>query len=394
MQNAKANAKASATESATESATANANGETEEFLAGSPASPDSPAVGSDAPDLAVRTAADVVPEAVRWLWPGNLALGKVSVVAGVPGAGKSLMVAGDFAARVSTGSAWPDGGECPRGDVFIAGGEDKSEDTLMPRLCRHAADLRRVHFPRWPFSLDDLAPLERELHRRPETRLVVVDPVSAFTGGAEGNNGAMRRLLSPLTELAARRDVAMLLLHHLRKAPASCSVHAVLGSVALAAAARSVWLLTKDPDDPERRRLTVAKNNLGQGRHGYAWRLVAERVTWEPGRLEMDADAALTDAGGLDERASRQDLAAAFLSDCLKDGPRSWGAVERAGKQAGHRPRTLERARATLAETFKLPKKKGKWLWRLIGDTRTEPVPDESETIGLLDFDDIGIPGL
>jgi hypothetical protein len=58
-------------------------------------------------------------------------------VAGQAGAGKSLLVAGDFAARVSTGSPWPDGSPCPLGDVLIASGEDGAADTLVPRLVSH-----------------------------------------------------------------------------------------------------------------------------------------------------------------------------------------------------------------------------------------------------------------
>jgi len=83
--------------------------------------------------LSIRTAADVVPEPVRWLGRENFALGKVAVVAG------------DFAARVSTGSPWPDGTACPIGDVLIASGEDGAADTLVPRLVNHGADLKRVH---------------------------------------------------------------------------------------------------------------------------------------------------------------------------------------------------------------------------------------------------------
>src|SRR5947209_5994873 len=123
----------------------------------------------------VRRATEVAPRAVQWLWPGNLALGKLVVLAGVPGAGKSLLAAADFAARVTLGSAWPDGGACPKGDVLIASREDEADDTLVPRLIDHGADLGRVGFAEGWFTLEDLGPLQRELARRPETRLVVVD---------------------------------------------------------------------------------------------------------------------------------------------------------------------------------------------------------------------------
>ena len=96
--------------------------------------------------LRVREAADIAPEAIGWLWQGNFTLGKVAVVAGAPGTGKTLLVARDLAACVSSGTAWADRSACPCGDVLIASGEDSAADTLVPRLVDHGADLQRVHF--------------------------------------------------------------------------------------------------------------------------------------------------------------------------------------------------------------------------------------------------------
>jgi putative DNA primase/helicase len=202
--------------------------------------------------LVSRTAAAIEPEQIDWLWRDNFALGKVSVVAGASGVGKTLLVAGEFAARVSNGTPWPDGTECPAGEVLIATGEDGVADTLLPRLVDHGADLTRVHFvedfavsnaddrgPAAVFTLADVTALDRELDRRHGVRLVVIDPVSAFVDAGQANGGArLRRFMAPLRELAARRSVAVILVAHLRKAPAPMAVHAIIGSVALAAAAR------------------------------------------------------------------------------------------------------------------------------------------------------------
>ena len=133
----------------------------------------------------------------RTSWPSRcdgfgtiiLPLGKIAVVAGAGNTGKSLLVAGDFAARVSNGSPWPDGSTCPAGDVLIASGHDSAADTLVPRLRDHGADMRRVHFLEAfvgadepeavrATSLNDL--LERGLRQRPGVKMVVIDPVWAF----------------------------------------------------------------------------------------------------------------------------------------------------------------------------------------------------------------------
>jgi hypothetical protein len=92
------------------------------------------------------TAADVPAEPVDWLWKNHFAPRKLSVVAGPANVGKTLLVTGDFASRVSAGTPWPDGSPCPAGDVLIAGRHDGVADTLVPRLDVHGADLRRVHF--------------------------------------------------------------------------------------------------------------------------------------------------------------------------------------------------------------------------------------------------------
>ena len=76
---------------------------------------------------------NVVPRDVRWLWPARIPLGKFTLLFGDPGLGKSFITL-DMAARVTTGRAWPDGGECPRGTVLLIGAEDDVEDTVAPRL--------------------------------------------------------------------------------------------------------------------------------------------------------------------------------------------------------------------------------------------------------------------
>jgi putative DNA primase/helicase len=391
------------------------------------------------PELAVRTAADVVAEPVRWLWKDHFPLGKISVVAGASNVGKSLLVAGDFAARVSTGSPWPDGSACPVGDVLIASGHDGAADTLVPRLRDHGADLKRVHFVeglirplretrnpkleirnefgmqrkgndgnvagnskleirtpstssglRGPaaaadrlFTLGGLAQLERALRQRPEVELVVVDPVSAFLD-AGGSAARLAGMLSALQGLAQRCGAAFILVTALREAAGGAPL-ARAGSAGLMSAARSVWVLTRDPGQEQRRLFTPAKNNLGADGAGYAWRLVDGKVQWESKPLEKAAPA--DDAGR--SRRRRETLAAAFIADFLAGGPRMWAAIEFHAKLAGHRPATLERARGSVAETFKRAEADGRWLWRLIGDDRTS---SEGDIADFFDSVPIGPP--
>jgi hypothetical protein len=99
------------------------------------------------------------------------------------------------------------------------------------------------------------------------------------------------------------------------------------------------------------------------------------------------------------ERALRRLPEVMVIADFLKDGPRGWAAVTLHGKAAGHKPGTLERVRAIVAETFKRKGQEGRWLWRLIGDDRTSSEGDIADffgagEIGLPNFDGPGLEPL
>ena len=88
---------------------------------------------------------DLKPEPVQWLWKDWLALGKLHLLAGAPGQGKTT-IAIAFAATVTSGGRWPDGSRCPPGNVLVWSGEDDPSDTLLPRLMAAGGDRSRVYF--------------------------------------------------------------------------------------------------------------------------------------------------------------------------------------------------------------------------------------------------------
>ncbi len=214
--------------------------------------------------------------------------------------------------------------------------------------------------------------------------LVVIDPVSAFFDvGARG--GRARAVLSGLQALAREHSTAIVLVAHLRTASTRATLD-VAGADGLVAAARMVWVVKRDPNDPRRRLFLPAKNNLDDECPGFAWRLMGGKVHWEPGRVECGPAGELVDDLSR-ARGRREALASAFIADFLKDGPRMWGVIEHRAKLAGHRPRTLERARGSVAETFKLTGADGRWLWRLMGDTRDW---SEGDVTDMLSGDPVG----
>lgn len=309
--------------------------------------------------------ADVEPEPVRWLWPGRLPRGRLALLAGMPGLGKSYFTT-DAAARVSTGTAWPDGSPCELGSVLFVAAEDDPADTVRPRLDAHGADVERVHLLSGvrrrhhgkpvdaAFTLEDLAPLERALADLRDVRLVVVDPIGSYLGrGANADKDTeVRSVLAPLAALATKTDAAVLIVAHTRKAQAAHADDAVMGSRAFTGLARSVLHLLPDPDDtanPPRRLLLPGKNNLAAPPPGLAFTIGAEpaRVRWSDAPVTMTAaDVLARGSGGSDGGAF--DDACEWLRDVLCGGPVPSAELRRLAKEDGLAWRTVERAKSAV----------------------------------------------
>ena len=135
--------------------------------------------------------ADIQESRLEWLWPGRIPLGKLSVIAGDPGLGKSLVTIA-IAAAVTSEAKWPDCHEyAPHGSVILLSGEDDDSDTVKPRLRAAGADLDNIYSmsaviqnddgSRRGLALDRDADLLRDaIHRHQNCRLLVIDPISAF----------------------------------------------------------------------------------------------------------------------------------------------------------------------------------------------------------------------
>ena len=188
------------------------------------------------------------PEPVTWLWPGRLAAGKLALLVGDPGLGKSWITL-DLAARLSAGRAMPnDAPAVPPCDVILLSAEDGLADTIRPRLDALGADVARIHHlavlragdAERAVQLTDTAALEcaiREtgarLHRHRSDR-----GVSRFH--RSHRDAEVRGLMAPLAALAELTDAAILGVMHLAKSTQRPAVYRAVGSIAFAAAARTV----------------------------------------------------------------------------------------------------------------------------------------------------------
>jgi hypothetical protein len=331
---------------------------------------------------------EVESESVSWLWRGWLALGKISVMDGDPGLGKSAAVL-DLAARVSTGSPFPDGTKCGNGagGVVVLSAEDGLADTIKPRLEAAGADTSRISSLKTvvtgtgesrqerPFALPkDLPLLEREIDLLGAT-LVIVDPLMAFFGGGidAHKDQDVRRALTPLAALAERTGAAVQLVRHLNKGEGKSPVYRGGGSIGIIGAARMGALVAADPRDENRRVLAPTKNNLATRPKSLSYGLEeaengAVRVVWS-GESDLSA-ADLLGALGESEPGARGE-AEDFLRSMLADGPLPSDEIFGAAKDARISNSTLRRAKDRLgvgAVRENVPGGKrgsGKWVWRL-----------------------------
>ena len=324
------------------------------------------------------------PEATRWLWPQWLARGKLHLLAGAPGTGKTT-IALTLAAGLSNGTRWPDGANNTPGGVLIWSGEDGIEDTLLPRLLAADGVPGRVHFVvgasahgrvRAFDPASDMEGLVEAARGIAGLKLVILDPVVSAVTGDSHKNTETRRGLQPIVDLATRLDCAVLGITHLSKNSRGREpLDRVTGSVAFGAVARVVLATVKPADDAAPRRLVRAKSNLGPDGGGVEYHLFgapvpghdfnAQRVDW--GQPLTGSARELMAVEVADETGGAQSKAQAFLQEMLRDGPVPARDLRAAARAHGHRWRSLERAKEELGvravkRGFGID---GTWAWQL-----------------------------
>jgi RecA-family ATPase len=330
----------------------------------------------NAPDgpVLVRLA-DVGAESVEWIWPSRIARGKLALLIGEAGEGKSY-VTHDLSARLTRAMAWPDGGRAPVGVVVILAHEDGIADTVRPRVDRQGGDAGRVYLLRGvrvegherAFSFErDLVALEQALV---QTRAIalVVDPISAYLGSRDSyKDSEIRGILAPLAELAERHRVAVIAILHLTKAAQRKVLLRAQGSVAFVAQARTVLAVAEDREMPGRRLLVSVKNNLGPMAPALAFRISEAGLAWDEGTVTGTAEKLLA----VDEATTRSDQrerdeAVTFLRDLLGAGAMQSRQIMADAKANGISQRTLWRAKSELGIIAERAKgQTGAWYWML-----------------------------
>ena len=226
--------------------------------------------------------ADVKPERIDWFWKDRLPFGKLTLIDGDPGIGKTTLAL-DLAARLSRGAYLPcEKYDVPVGNTLILSAEDGVADTIRPRLEVAGADLTRIHFldsvstwigdektGRWeahqPTLPDDIGEIRRHIEER-QIRYVIIDPLMAYISGKVNahNDQDIRRALAPLSRMAQETGAAVVVLRHLNKMQGTSAIYRGGGSIGIIGAARSALLVARHPEEDHKFVIVRNKCNLSR----------------------------------------------------------------------------------------------------------------------------------
>ncbi|MGA2614188.1 MAG: AAA family ATPase [Spirochaetia bacterium] len=289
--------------------------------------------GFSSPRLITQRASEITTRPVDWLWENRIPLGEYSVLVGHPSSGKSTFAAA-LAAHVSAGIPFPDGTEPAVGDVLFLSAEESASKALVPRLRVAGATLERVsiadirlkHTDRAElFTLaDGTSPIEAALDEMNSPRLIIIDSLTSCTAGIDTfRTDAFGPVLADLAQLSERRNVTTLCLAHFTKAVTNGAMLRVLGSVAVVALARAVYMLARHPDDSKRSLFVPVKNSYAPLGEAIEFSLVSAesgrlpQIRWggQVEGVEADSLIALEDVDRRRERSDAMELLTEILGN-------------------------------------------------------------------------------
>lgn len=320
---------------------------------------------------------DIKPERVEWLWSRRIPKGKVTILDGDPGKGKSTILY-DLAARITAGLPLPDGEPVEQGRALIVSAEDGAADTIVPRFLAASGDPKRARIlgSEEPFIIpDDLDRLERAIRQLGAT-FVVIDPVMSFLSDDVNSNRDqdVRRALQPLVNMARRTGAAIVLCRHLNKSTGGQAIYRGQGSIGFIGIVRSGLMVGEHPELDGTFVLAGQKHNLSKPPASLAYRIRSAGSGDETAIIEYRGISEVTAqqmSSTPEDEGERSRLAEAkeFLRDILRAGPEFSGRIKAEAKEAEIGWRTVERAKAELKVQSVKDPDSGRWQWTLSGPT-------------------------
>ena len=306
---------------------------------------------------------EIQSQEVSWLWYPFIPYGKLTIIQGDPGDGKTTLVL-NIAAWLSKGEGLDNEMKLSEPvNVIYQSAEDGLADTVKPRLELAGADCERI------LVIDEkeksLSMVDERLEKaivRTKARMLILDPIQAYLGGGMDMNRAneARDMTKKLGALAEKYQCAIVLIGHMNKAAGNKAAYRGMGSIDFFAVARSVLLVGRVEGEPNIRAVVQIKNNLAAFGHPKAFALSENGFQWL-GDYEITADEVL---GGIAPKANKMEQAKRLLRELAltTDAIQSNEIFDMADEK-GISKRTLENAKRELG--IRARKINNSWYWEL-----------------------------
>lgn len=303
---------------------------------------------------------------VEWLWYPYIPFGKLTIIQGNPGEGKTFF-AMQLAAACTNRRFLPQMEPFEPFNMIFQTAEDGLRDTVKPRLLSAEADLERVLViddADNPLTLADER-IENAI-RENNARLVIIDPLQAFLGANVDMNRAneVRPIFRRLADVAQAANCAIVMIGHLKKAAGSQSTYRGLGSIDITAVVRSLLFIGKVKTDPTTRVIVHEKSSLAPPGQSLAFSLGDEKGFRWIGAYDISAEDLL--AGGEGSKTElKQEQAAKLIEQFLSEGRKvSIAEINKEAAERGISERTVRLERNSMGDKI-ASERQGKdwWIW-------------------------------
>lgn len=314
-------------------------------------------------ELRMIKMSEIQSQEVQWLWQHFIPYGKLTIIQGDPGDGKTTLVL-NIAAKLSKGEGLDDEMKVQEPvNVIYQTAEDGLADTIKPRLEQAGADCERILVI--DESAKSLSMVDERLEEaiiKTQAKVLILDPIQAYLGVAMDMNRAneARDMTKRLGMLAEKHQCAVLLIGHMNKAAGNKAAYRGMGSIDFFAVARSVLLVGRVEGEPNVRAVVQIKNNLAAFGHPKAFQLSENGFEWL-GDYEITADEVL---GGIAPKANKLEQAKKLLQELAETNHamKSNEIFSLADEQSISK-RTMENAKKELG--IRAKRINNSWYWEL-----------------------------
>ncbi len=302
----------------------------------------------------------------KWLWYPYIPAGKITIIQGDPGEGKTTFVL-NIAALLSRGMPLPESeAELEPKVIIYQSAEDDIEDTIKPRLVRANADCSKIAYIS---SEDDRLSIGdnriENCIKETGASLLILDPIQAYIGPEADINRAadMRPMMRELSEIAKRTECAIVVIGHMNKAAGLKNIYRGLGSIDISAAARSILLVGRLKHEPHIRVMTQLKNNLAPEGGPIAFEIEEQYGVRWIGHYEVAIEDLISAGTPTPTTENKHEHAAVIMKEMLAKQEVPCSVVYEACLEYGIKKRTVDESKKKLG-VQSIKKNKG-WYWTL-----------------------------